>query len=74
MGSSSCGADADTALVEEVPVTPANVNEGKAGPDAKPSQVKPTDDRLYSMSKPAWRAPKRFFAATMVGDRDGCRP
>ena len=30
------GADADTALVEEVAVTPANVNDGKAGPDALP--------------------------------------
>ncbi|HEX5957357.1 MAG TPA: IS5 family transposase [Hyphomicrobiaceae bacterium] len=30
------GADADTALVEEVAVTPANVNDGKAGPEALP--------------------------------------
>jgi hypothetical protein len=30
------GADADTALVEEVAVTPANVNDGRAGPDALP--------------------------------------
>ena len=30
------GADADTALVEEVAVTPANVNDGMAGPDALP--------------------------------------
>jgi IS5 family transposase len=29
-------ADADTALVEEVAITPANVNDGKAGPDALP--------------------------------------
>ncbi|MEI9916053.1 MAG: transposase [Methylovirgula sp.] len=28
------GADADTALVEELAVTPANVNDGRAGPDA----------------------------------------
>lgn len=27
-------ADADTALVEEIAVTPANINDGKAGPDA----------------------------------------
>lgn len=32
-------ADADTALVEEVAVTPANVNDGKAGPDALPCEV-----------------------------------
>jgi len=32
------GADADTALVEEVAVTPANVNDGKAGPAALPDQ------------------------------------
>lgn len=30
------GADADTALVEEIAVTPANINDGKAGPDALP--------------------------------------
>lgn len=30
-------ADVDTALVEEVSVTPANVNDGKAGPDALPA-------------------------------------
>ena len=30
------GADADTALVEEIAVTSANVNDGKAGPDALP--------------------------------------
>jgi transposase, IS5 family len=32
------GADADTGLVEEVAVTPANVNDGNAGPDALPDQ------------------------------------
>jgi len=30
------GADADTALVEEIAVTPANVHDGKAGGDALP--------------------------------------
>lgn len=30
------GADAETALIEEVTVTPANVNDGKAGPEALP--------------------------------------
>ncbi len=30
------GADADTALVEEVAITPANVNDGRAGPEALP--------------------------------------
>ncbi len=30
------GADADTALVEKIAVTPANINDGKAGPDALP--------------------------------------
>jgi IS5 family transposase len=30
------GADASTALVEQVAVTPANVNDGRAGPDALP--------------------------------------
>ena len=31
------GADAETALVEEIAVTPANVNDGKAGSDALPA-------------------------------------
>jgi IS5 family transposase len=30
------GADADTALVEEIAITPVNINDGKAGPDALP--------------------------------------
>jgi len=30
------GADADTTLVEEIAITPANINDGKAGPDALP--------------------------------------
>lgn len=30
------GADADTTLVEEIAITPANVNDGKAGPEALP--------------------------------------
>lgn len=30
------GADADTALVEQVSVTPANINDGRAGPEALP--------------------------------------
>ena len=32
------GADADTALVEEIAITPANVNDGKAGPQALPEE------------------------------------
>ena len=32
------GADAETALVEEIAVTPANVNDGKAGPAALPDK------------------------------------
>jgi len=31
------GADADTAIVEEIAVTPANINDGRAGPDALPN-------------------------------------
>jgi len=30
------GADADTSLVEEIAIAPANINDGKAGPDALP--------------------------------------
>ena len=33
------GADADTALVQEVSVTPANINDGRAGPDALPKRT-----------------------------------
>ncbi|MER9064845.1 transposase [Mesorhizobium sp. M0698] len=33
------GADADTALVEEIAITPANINDGKAGPDALPDNL-----------------------------------
>jgi len=32
------GADADTALVEEISVTSANINDGKAGPEALPDE------------------------------------
>jgi IS5 family transposase len=32
------GADADTALVEEVAITPANINDGRAGPEALPDE------------------------------------
>jgi IS5 family transposase len=32
------GADADTAMVEEIAITPANVNDGKAGPQALPDE------------------------------------
>ena len=32
------GADADTALGEEIAITPANVNDGKAGPQALPDE------------------------------------
>jgi IS5 family transposase len=31
------GADADAAIVEEIAVTPANINDGRAGPDALPN-------------------------------------
>lgn len=30
------GADADTSLVEKISVTPANMNDGRAGPEALP--------------------------------------
>lgn len=45
------GADADTALVEQVCVTPANVNDGKAGPDALP------DDPGEVFADSAYRGP-----------------
>lgn len=45
------GADADTALVEEVVVTPANVNDGRAGPDALP----PNPGEVFADS--AYRGP-----------------
>ena len=45
------GVDAGTDLVEEIAVTPANINDGKAGPDALPDE--PGDvyaDSAYSGS------------------------
>jgi IS5 family transposase len=33
------GADAETALVEEIAITPANVNDGKVGPQALPDEL-----------------------------------
>ena len=45
------GADADTALVEKVAVTPANVNDGRAGPDALP------DDPGEVLADSAYRGP-----------------
>ena len=51
------GADADTALVEAVSVTPGNVNDGRAGPGALPEVV----GDVYADS--AYRGP--FFAAAV---------
>jgi IS5 family transposase len=45
------GADADTALVEEVAITPANVNDGKAGHDTLP------DDPGEVFADSAYRGP-----------------
>jgi IS5 family transposase len=45
------GADADTALVEEIAITPANINDGKAGPDALP------DDPGEVFADSAYRRP-----------------
>ena len=42
------GADADTALVEDIAITPANVNDGKAGPAALPDNPEAVfADRAY---------------------------
>jgi IS5 family transposase len=43
------GADADTALVEEIAITSANINDGRAGPDALP------DDRGEVFADSAYR-------------------
>ncbi len=45
------GADATTALVEKISVTPANVNDGRAGPDAL------LDDRGEVFADSAYRGP-----------------
>ena len=50
------GADADTALIEELAVTPANVNDGKAGPAALP------DDPGETFADSAYRG-RRFSEA-----------
>lgn len=54
------GADADTALVEEVAITPANVNDGKAGPAALPA------DPGEVFADSAYRG-KHFEAARRAG-------
>jgi IS5 family transposase len=42
------GTDAETALIEEVAVTPANVNDGEAGPEALPDDPGEVfADRVY---------------------------
>ena len=51
------GADPDTALAEEVAVTPANVNDGKAGPDAPPDEPgEILADSAYRANFPRGRA------------------
>lgn len=46
------GADATTALVEKISITPANINDGRAGPDALPDNrarclpIAPIGDRI----------------------------
>jgi len=45
------GADADTALVEKVSVTPANINDGRAGPEVLP------DDPGEVFANSAYRGP-----------------
>lgn len=51
------GADADTSLVEELAITPANVNDGRAGPDALP------DDPGEVFADTAYRG--RYFKAAV---------
>ncbi|MEX2697459.1 transposase [Rhizobium mongolense] len=51
---------ADTALVEEIAITPANINDGKAGPDALP------DDPGEVFADSAYRA---IISATRCAPR-----
>jgi Transposase DDE domain len=54
------GADAETALIEEVAVTPANVNDGKAGPKlcpTAPAKYSPTT-RIAATILPMRFAPR----------------
>ena len=65
------GADADTALVEEIAITPANVNDGKAGPrpcrtsQARYSQTARIGERLFAR-------PSRPRAAACASLRPAC--
>jgi len=56
------GADATTALVERVAITPANVNDGRAGPDALP------DDPGEVFADSAYRGPHFGGAVRAKGD------
>jgi IS5 family transposase len=71
------GADADTALVEEIAVTPANSNDGRAGPDALPDA--PGDvfaDSAYrgAARRSAPRAAPRALPQPACGDWTNKRP
>ena len=44
------GADADTVLIEEVAVTPANINDGRAGPDALPDALPDAPGEVFADS------------------------
>ena len=56
------GADADTALVEEIAITSANINDGRAGPHALP------DDPGEVFADSAYRG-SHFRDADISGDR-----
>lgn len=57
------GADASTSLVEKISVTPANVNDGRAGPDALP------DDPGDVFADSAYRGPHFGDAVRAKGGR-----
>jgi hypothetical protein len=61
------GVDANTALVEEVAVTPANVNDGKAGPDALPD----APGEVFADSAYRRRAARRRSRSWTLGARTG---
>jgi hypothetical protein len=75
------GADADTALVEEVAIIPANVNDGKAGPDALPDDpgevfadrraLKPGMSRSTAFAATSRRSLESGSAATAFGACSG---
>ena len=65
------GADADTALVEEIAITPANVNDGKAGPHRRGIRRQRVSGKDFSRGRPRQGRPSARRCDRHVGSRRG---